>query len=81
MRQSQHWVFDSTGLDDNSEFGVDASIVGYETDAALYREVAAMAAINGKLFAATRDNRLWCRDPVCEDVGWEKLVALTTSWE
>jgi len=27
-------------------------------------DVVAMAAINGKLFAATRDNRLWWRDPV-----------------
>jgi len=35
--------------------------------------VAAMAAINGKLFAATSDNRLWWRDPVGNDVSWEHI--------
>jgi hypothetical protein len=36
-------------------------------------DVVAMAAINGKLFAATRDNRLWWRDPVGANVNWEEI--------
>jgi hypothetical protein len=36
-------------------------------------DVVAMAAINNKLFAATRDNRLWWRDPVGEDVNWDHI--------
>jgi hypothetical protein len=35
--------------------------------------VAAMAAINDKLFAAIRDNRLWWRDPVGFEVNWERI--------
>src|SRR5215213_376088 len=35
--------------------------------------VAAMAAINNKLFAAIRDNRLWWRDPVGFEVNWERI--------
>jgi hypothetical protein len=36
-------------------------------------DVVAMAAANGKLFAATRDNRLWWRDPVGADVNWDHI--------
>src|SRR5215217_6505924 len=35
--------------------------------------VAAMAAINNKLFASIRDNRLWWRDPVGFEVNWERI--------
>ena len=34
-------------------------------------DVRAMAAVNGKLFAATGDDRLWARDPVLKNVNWE----------
>jgi hypothetical protein len=36
VRQSEHWVFDDTGLRDGDQFGVGESIVGYETDATDY---------------------------------------------
>jgi hypothetical protein len=36
-------------------------------------DVVAMAAINGKLFAATSDNRLWWRDPVGTNVNWDHI--------
>jgi hypothetical protein len=35
--------------------------------------VVGMAATNGKLFAATSDNRLWARDPVLGDVNWQHI--------
>jgi hypothetical protein len=40
------------------DFGLPWDHIGHAND------VVAMAAINGKLFAATKDNRLWWRDPV-----------------
>jgi hypothetical protein len=36
-------------------------------------DVVAMAAINGKLFAATKDNKLWWRDPVGQNVNWDEI--------
>lgn len=36
-------------------------------------EVVAMAAMHGKLFAATRYNKLWVRDPVPRDIRWQPL--------
>ena len=36
-------------------------------------EVIAMTAMDGKLFAVTRDNRLWGRDPVPQDIRWQLL--------
>jgi peptidoglycan hydrolase-like protein with peptidoglycan-binding domain len=36
-------------------------------------DVVAMTAINNKLFAATRDNRLWWRDPVETNVNWDHI--------
>jgi hypothetical protein len=36
-------------------------------------DVVAMAAIKGKLFAATKDNKLWWRDPVGQDIDWEHI--------
>jgi hypothetical protein len=38
VRLSQHWVFDKTNLKNNDNFGIGSSIVGYETDAALFIE-------------------------------------------
>jgi len=73
VRQSQHWAFDSTGFSDGEKFGFEESIVGYETDAALYREVAAIAAINNKIYAATRDNKLWWRSAAGEDARWAEI--------
>jgi len=35
--------------------------------------VAAMAAINGKLFAVTKDNKLWMRDPIPSDMPWQHI--------
>jgi hypothetical protein len=35
--------------------------------------VVAMAAISGKLFAATNDNQLWWRDPVGVNVNWDPI--------
>ena len=35
--------------------------------------VVAMAAISGKLFAATSDNQLWWRDPVGVNVSWDPI--------
>jgi hypothetical protein len=35
--------------------------------------VVAMAAINEKLFCATRDNSLWWRDPVGWEVNWDRI--------
>src|SRR5262245_14869950 len=32
-----------------------------------------MTALNDKLLAATRDNKLWVRDPVLQDVGWQHV--------
>lgn len=32
--------------------------------------VVAMASVDGRLFAATSDNRLWARDPVLSDISW-----------
>jgi len=32
-----------------------------------------LAAINGKLFAATKDNKLWMRDPIPSDVPWQHI--------
>jgi hypothetical protein len=31
------------------------------------------ATASGKLFAVTRDNKLWWREPVGEDVNWEQI--------
>jgi hypothetical protein len=36
-------------------------------------DVTAMTAAAGKLFCATRDNRLWMRDPVWQDVDWQRV--------
>jgi hypothetical protein len=35
--------------------------------------VVAMAAINNKLFCATKDNSLWWRDPVGWEVNWDRI--------
>ena len=32
-----------------------------------------MAAAAGHLFCATRDNSLWMRDPVWQDVNWQRI--------
>jgi len=45
-------------------FGVPWVHIGHAND------VVAMAAINGKLFAATKDNLLWWRSPVGQNVNW-----------
>jgi hypothetical protein len=39
VRNSQHWAFDNTGLSEGDTLGyyADSSIVGYETDAALFK--------------------------------------------
>lgn len=37
-RFARHWVFDTTGLADGDGFGGDNLVVGYEVDAALFRE-------------------------------------------
>jgi hypothetical protein len=36
-------------------------------------DVVAMTACNGKLFAATANNILWCRDPVDENIPWTNI--------
>lgn len=36
-------------------------------------DVVAMTASNGKLFAATKDNQLWSRDAVGDDLPWERI--------
>jgi len=33
----QHWIFDTTDLNNGDEFGAENMIIGYETDAALFR--------------------------------------------
>ena len=33
----------------------------------------ALDSINGRLFCATEDNKLWMRDPVPHDVGWQHI--------
>lgn len=38
VRLSQHWAFEQTGLRKGDEFGAEASIIGYETDAARFGE-------------------------------------------
>jgi len=35
--------------------------------------VVAMTATSSKLFCATRDNKLWARDPVSSDVNWQEI--------
>lgn len=37
------------------------------------RNVAAMTALEGRLFAATRDDRLWMRHPVLADASWRPI--------
>jgi hypothetical protein len=42
-------------------------------DAGHANDVAAMAAADGKLFAATRDNGLWARDAVTHEIDWTRI--------
>jgi hypothetical protein len=48
VRFPQHWVVDTTGLQANGDFGADDSIVGYETDAALFNEIDGIPVATGQ---------------------------------
>lgn len=43
------------------------------TDVGHANDVAAMAAMDGRLFAATHDNSLWMRDAVSHEVDWTRI--------
>ena len=75
VRNSSHWVFESTGLNDGDTFGAEheGNIVGYETDTALFREVTALAIVRDRLFASTRDNKLCWRNAVGQEVAWQEI--------
>ena len=47
VRFPQHWVFEGTGLNYDAGFGADANIIGYETDAAQFREIQGVPVVTG----------------------------------
>jgi hypothetical protein len=47
VRFPQHWIFEGTGLDYDAGFGADANIIGYETDAAQFREIQGVPVVTG----------------------------------
>ncbi|HEX2866454.1 MAG TPA: N,N-dimethylformamidase beta subunit family domain-containing protein [Ignavibacteriales bacterium] len=50
VRNSQHWIFENTGLSEGDTLGyqADSSIVGYETDAALFSFKNGMPVVTGE---------------------------------
>ncbi|NJR39016.1 MAG: hypothetical protein HC781_09485 [Leptolyngbyaceae cyanobacterium CSU_1_4] len=47
VRFPQHWVFEGTGLEYDAGFGAAENIIGYETDAAEFREIRGVPVVTG----------------------------------
>jgi len=60
--RTQYQLHDPSGL-----AGTDWQVAGHAND------VVGMAATGGKLFAATRDNKLWTREPALNDRNWQPI--------